>query len=125
MPNARELIESVADGKADARKVVALKESYNNYHIKASALTSDFLKDAKDLELTVVPAAEDIPIPMDASIELNGNDIVLEGGVDVGGIGEVTLKLGKSKADKYFGIMVSGDEEDVEAILDEHKIKWT
>lgn len=55
---------------------------------------------------------DEAPLPWDASYEIKVSKLVIEGGVDACGFGQITIKLPIEEASKYYRIEVEPYEND-------------
>jgi len=123
MTTAKALIESVANGTTSARKLV---EGDKKYTLKPSALNAKFTKELadSDFDFYLLPSGNDVPVPYDAGFEVQGSKFVIEGGVGPSGAGNCSIEIGLSQADSYYKVVITGNSDDVESLMQSNSVKW-
>lgn len=131
---AEELIDGIVGDVESKRSRTKSEASYPDFYITLSSMNNawnkivDKLDDVSMNGPLIEPIGGDNPFPYDASVEIKGSDIILEGGCDDGGYGYCLCKYPKGSAKSYFKLVVeasSGEEAvEIKQLLDSAKIKY-
>lgn len=110
MSKARKIIKSLTEDDGSTYNLIFSEKS-----TQPSEEMIDYLMEL-DNGVSITDSGNDAPVAWDAGWEIEGNNLVISGGVSAGGFGNVVITLPKERANEFYRFEIYGNDYDMKTI---------